>query len=92
MDTRVPSRLEWLLVPPVPLSLAYLFAVRIALVRPSFVPVVVLAVLPTVYIVTVVARGLARGRATLLALAALELAWCSLAAAVVGTAIGVRPE
>ena len=84
------GRLEWLLVPAFPLSVAYLLAIRWQLAPPGFAPIIALALLPTAYILVVVAGGLGRGRAVRLALAALELAWCALGAAVVGTAIGLR--
>lgn len=90
--TAAARRLAWLLVPAPPLSLAYLLGIRTHLVRPSFAPVVLLALLPLGVLVACVggARGAsARARVTLGLVAALELAWCLVAASAVGMAIGL---
>lgn len=89
--TPAARRLAWLLVPAPPLSLAHLLAIRAHVVRPSFAPVVLLALLPLGVLVACIAgRGAPlRARVTLGLVAALELAWCLVAASAVGMAIGL---
>ena len=86
-----------LLVPEPVLSLAYLVAVRAECLRPSFVPIVVLAAFPLASAV-VGARHLRaagagvtrRSGIVLLVVAALELVWAVVAAMMVGFAIAWR--
>jgi hypothetical protein len=97
---RVPYAVLWqaaLLLPHPVLTLLYLLAVRAERVEPSFAPVTVLATLPVLSAMVSIShlRGASaagsRGRQmALLALAALEVAFSALAAAVVGFAIGLR--
>lgn len=84
-----------LLVPQPLLSLVYLAAVRGELLAPRFLPVVLAAAFPLASIcagVVAIRRGTpGHGRPiALLALAALELGWSAICAAIVGFAIGWR--
>jgi hypothetical protein len=85
-----------LLVPQPPLSLLYLLAVRDGRVAPSFVPLLLLALLPVASaMVGVLTRGPSRPgdrrwRAALIAVAVLELAWTAVSEAMVGFAIAWR--
>jgi len=72
-----------------PLSLVHVLAIRTGSVVPGWGPVVTLALLPGLSLVAGVVRG-RRAPAVLLAVAALELAWCMIHAAIVGMAIGLR--
>lgn len=84
-----------LLLPQPPLTLLYLVLVRGERLRPSFVPVVVLTLLPLGSLLLAVPR---RGAATatrtaaiaVVVLAVLELAWGAASAALVGFAIAAR--
>ena len=86
-----------LLLPHPMLTLLYLLAVRAESVRPDYAPVIALVVLPIVSTVVGIAqlrqpesarsRG---GQIVLLAIAALEVSFTVLAAAVIGFAIGLR--
>ena len=85
-------RLAWLLVPAPVASLAYLFAIRTHLLAPRFAPVVIVGLLPAAVLAASLAGwgGLGpRARVTLGAVAVLEIAWCVVAAAAVGLAIGL---
>jgi len=96
----VPRAFLWqtiLLLPHPILTLLYLLAVRAERVQPGFAPVVVLVVLPfisTLVGVTQLRRiessGSRGGQIVLLAIAALEVSFTVLAAAVVGFAIGLQ--
>ena len=100
MGERVPRAFVWqlgLLLPHPILTVLYLVAVRADRVRPSFVPVVALALFPV--LATLVGAAQLRrldaasprgGQIVLLALAALEVSFTVLAMAVVGFAIGLR--
>ncbi len=100
MVERVPHAVLWqaaLLLPHPVLTLLYLLAVRAQRLEPSFAPVAVLATLPVLSAMVGIshlrgtsAAGSRGGQITLLALAALEIAFSVLAAAVVGFAIGFR--
>ena len=96
----MPRAIVWqfvLLLPQPILTVLYLVALRSGSVRPSFVPVLALALLPVLSAVVGIAwlrrpeaaasRG---GQIVLLAFAALEVSFTVLAMAVVGFAIGLR--
>jgi hypothetical protein len=83
-------------VPQPALSLLYLLAIRERRLAPSFVPLLVLALLPVASVaVGLLARGPSRPaerrwRIALLTVAVLEVVWTVLAQAMVGFAIAWR--
>lgn len=81
-----------LLLPQPPLSLLYLALVRAEHVRPSFLPVVALTLLPLAALLLAprARRGTWAALAATAAIAVLELAWGLASAALVGFAIAAQ--